>query len=427
LADAAPPPAPVASGLTNDALARRRLRKAKAMATGFLLLAGILYAVTFLVHDGGAGAWGYLRAAGEAGMVGGAADWFAVTALFRHPLGIPIPHTALIPTRKDALGRTLQDFVGDNFLAEAIVRERLAAARIPARFGDWLVVPAHARRTADELADVAEAAIRRLDPAKVGDVADVLSRAIEARLPFDAVAPFMGQVLDAVVSGGGHRLPMSRLLDRLADWLDRPDALKDTLVQLGLSKDTFLGNRFINLVELFLRDKVRDLALQSDEQTWRGVDDLLRQVAERLRTEPDTIGTVSNLLRSALTAPELRTAVRGSADFFRTTLAELLADHDGELREQLTEAAISLGRRLQDDAELRHDIEQRLGRAVATTVTTYRDEITTVISATVDRWDGAETSRRVELLAGRDLQFIRLNGTAVGALVGVVIHAISTL
>jgi uncharacterized membrane-anchored protein YjiN (DUF445 family) len=414
LADAAP--APIAAGLSNDVVARRRLRRAKAMATGFLLLAAVLYAVTFLPDDGGSGAWGYLRAAAEAGMVGGAADWFAVTALFRHPLGIPIPHTALIPTRKDALGRTLQDFVGDNFLAESIVRERLAVARIPERLGDWLVVPAHARRTADELADVAEGAIRRLDPAKIGDLADLLSRAIEARLPFDAV-----------VSGGGHRLPMSRLLDRLADWLDRPDALKDTLVQLGLSKDTFIGNRFINLMELFLRDKVRDLAERSDEQTWSGVDDLLRQVAVRLRTEPDTIGTVSTLLRSALTAPELRTAVRGSAEFFRTTLAELLADHDGELREQLTEAAISIGRRLQADAALRLDIEQRIGRAVATTVTLYRDEITTVISATVDRWDGAETSRRIELLAGRDLQFIRLNGTAVGALVGVIIHAISTL
>ena len=214
-------------------------------------------------------------------------------------------------------------------------------------------VPEHARRTADELADVAAAAIRRLDPAKISDVADVLSRAIEARLPFDAVSPFLGQILDAVVNSGGHRLPMSRLLDRLADWLDRPDALKDTLVQLGLSKDTFLGNRFIDVVELYLRSKVRDLAARSDEQTWSGVDDLLRQVAERLRTEPDTITTVSNLLRQTLTAPELRTAVRGSADFFRTMLAELLADHDGELREQLTEAAMSIGRRLQDDADLR--------------------------------------------------------------------------
>ena len=397
------------------------------MATGFLLLAAVLYAVTFVVPGGGSGAWGYLRAAAEAGMVGGAADWFAVTALFRHPLGIPIPHTALIPERKDALGRTLQDFVGDNFLAESIVRERLAAARVPERLGAWLVVPEHARRTADELADVAAGAIRRLDPTKISDVADMLSRAIEARLPFDAVSPFLGQILDAVVNSGGHRLPMSRLLDRLADWLDRPDALKDTLVQLGLSKDTFLGNRFINLVELFLRDKVRDLAARSDEQTWAGVDDLLRQVAVRLRTEPDTIATVSNLLRQTLTAPELRTAVRGSADFFRTMLAELLADHDGELREQLTEAAMSIGRRLQTDPELRHDIEQRLGRAVATAVTTYRGEITTVISATVDRWDGNETARRIELLAGRDLQFIRLNGTAVGALVGVAIHAISTL
>jgi uncharacterized membrane-anchored protein YjiN (DUF445 family) len=425
LADAAP--APIAAGLVADLVARRRLRRAKAMATGFLLLAAVLYAVTFIPDDGGSGAWGYLRAAAEAGMVGGAADWFAVTALFRHPLGIPIPHTALIPARKDALGRTLQDFVGDNFLAESIVRERLAVARIPERLGAWLVDPAHARHTADELADIAEAAIRRLDPAKIGDLADLLSRAIEARLPFDAVSPFLGQVLDAVVTGGGHRLPMSRLLDRLADWLDRPDALKDTLVQLGLSKDTFIGNRFINLMELFLRDKVRDLAQRSDEQTWSGVDDLLRQVAVRLRTEPDTINTVSTLLRSALTAPELRTTVRGSADFFRTTLAELLADHDGELRGQLTEAAVSIGRRLQSDPALRLDIEQRLGRAVATTVTTYRDEITTVISATVDRWDGAETSRRIELLAGRDLQFIRLNGTAVGALVGVAIHAVSTL
>jgi uncharacterized membrane-anchored protein YjiN (DUF445 family) len=418
---------PVTASRGGDVAARRRLRRAKAMATGFLLLAGVCYAVTFIPHDGGTGVWGYVRAAGEAGLVGGVADWFAVTALFRRPLGLPIPHTGLIPERKDALGRTLQDFVGDNFLAEAIVTERLTAARIPERLGEWLVVLAHARRTADDLADVLEAAIRRVDPAKIGDLADLLSRAIESRLPFDAVSPFMGDVLGAVVNSGGHRLPVSRLLDRLADWLDRPDALKELLVQLGLSKDTFLGNRFINLIELFLRDKVRDLASRSDEQTWRGVDDLLRQVAERLRTEPTTITTVSNLLRSALTAPELRTAVRGSAEFVRTTVAELLADHNGELREQLTDAALAAGHRLQDDAVLRHDLEERLAHAVATMVSTYRDEITTVISATVDRWDGPETARRIELLAGRDLQFIRLNGTFVGALVGVVIHLLSTL
>jgi uncharacterized membrane-anchored protein YjiN (DUF445 family) len=425
LVDAAP--APIAAGLGTDVVARRRLRRAKAMATGFLLLAAVLYAVTFLPDDGGSGAWGYLRAAAEAGMVGGAADWFAVTALFRHPLGIPIPHTALVPNRKDALGRTLQDFVGEHFLSEAIVQERLAAARIPARLGDWLVVPAHARRTADELADIAEAAIRRLDPAKVGDLADLLSRGIEARLPFDAVSPLMGRILEAVVNSGEHRMPMSKLLNRLADWLDRPNSLNALLIQLGFSKDTFIRNRLVNMAETFLSDKVRILAAQSDEQTWSGVDDLLRQVADRLRTEQDTIATVSTLLRSILTSSELRTAVRGSADFFRTTVAELLADHDGELRDQLTEAAITLGRRLQDDADLRHDIEQRIGHAVATTVTTYRDEITTVISATVDRWDGQETARKIELLAGRDLQFIRLNGTAVGALVGVAIHAISTL
>jgi uncharacterized membrane-anchored protein YjiN (DUF445 family) len=423
LADAAP----VTAGLGNDALARRRLRRAKAMATGFLLLAAVLYAVTYAVHDGGSGAWGYLRAAGEAGMVGGAADWFAVTALFRHPLGIPIPHTALVPTRKDALGRTLQDFVGDNFLAETVVRERLAAARVTERLGAWLVVPAHARRAADEVADVAEAAVRRLDPAAVGAVADVVSRAIEARLPFDEVSPFLGRMLEAVVDGGGHRLPLSRLLDRLTLWLDRPDALKDLLVRLGLSKDTFIGNRFINLLELWLRDKVHDLAARSDEQTWSGVDEALRELAGSLRNEPATITAVADLLRSVLTAPELRPAVRGSTEWLRLTFAELLADHDGELREQLTEAAMTAGRRLQGDPILRRDIEERLGRVVATLVTTYRDELTTVISATVDRWDGPETARRIELLAGRDLQFIRLNGTAVGALVGVAIHAISTL
>src|SRR6201991_1854991 len=131
-----------------DARRRSGLRRMRTLAVSLLLLAAGVY----LVALGQGGFLGFVNAGAEASMVGAIADWFAVTALFRHPLGLPVPHTALIPRRKDELGRSLEEFVGENFLQEGIIRDRVAAAAIARRAGDWLADPGNVRRVVDEMA-----------------------------------------------------------------------------------------------------------------------------------------------------------------------------------------------------------------------------------------------------------------------------------
>ncbi|MGH3745198.1 MAG: DUF445 domain-containing protein, partial [Mycobacteriales bacterium] len=198
----------------------RRLRRMKAGATGLLVVAAALYVLTLEVHGGGRGAWGYLRAASEAGMVGGLADWFAVTALFRRPLGLPIPHTAIIPTRKDDIGHSLEEFVGTNFLSEAVVRDRVAAARVPHRLGAWLADPAHAARVADETAVAVAGALRVL---RDDDVQAVLGRAALGRISSVSVGPWVGQLAEPLLADGVHHRLVDVAVTRLAAWL-RQDA-----------------------------------------------------------------------------------------------------------------------------------------------------------------------------------------------------------
>lgn len=399
----------------------------KLAASGLLLVTAAVYAATFHFSHGATGVPGAVRAAAEAGMVGGMADWFAVTALFRRPLGLPIPHTALIPTRKDELGRTLQGFVGSNFLAEDVVRAQLSAAHLPERLGAWLAAPEHAAQLADELAESAAAMTRALDGDALADIADTVLRAASQRLPLELAGPALGRLLSDVVGSGAHRAPAARLFARLGSWLDEEDALKGVLLAVGFSRDRFLGNRAINVVETVLRRRLHALASTSSATDWDEVDATLRRLATALKDDPTVVAAMHDLLAAVLEAPELRQLVRGGTASARGLLADLLDEHGGELRSGLAEAVSSAGRRLLDDDALRRRIDERLAVVVTHGVTTYRQELTAVISATVDRWDGPETARRVELLAGRDLQFVRVNGTVVGALVGLVIHGLTVV
>ncbi|NUU20813.1 MAG: DUF445 domain-containing protein, partial [Streptomycetaceae bacterium] len=180
----------------------RGVRRMKAIAAGFLLFAVVVFVVTRWLESRGAGAWaGYVQAAAEAGMVGAMADWFAVTALFRRPLGLPIPHTAIIPTRKDALGDSLGEFVGDNFLSDAVVRGRLAQMGVARRFGVWLSDERHAERVTAELSALARAALTIL---RDEDVQTVFAQAITRRVSARQVAQPVGALLGRVVADGGH-------------------------------------------------------------------------------------------------------------------------------------------------------------------------------------------------------------------------------
>jgi uncharacterized membrane-anchored protein YjiN (DUF445 family) len=404
---------------------RAGLRRMKLVAGGLLLIAAAMFVISVIVGDGHGG-WGYLQAVSEAAMVGGLADWFAVTALFRHPLRLPIPHTAIIPRKKDQIGASLGTFVQQNFLTEHVVGERVASARISARVGQWLAQPDHAARITG---DAADALIGASEMLKDEDLRAAVAQYSQRRLDDIDAAPLLARMVDIVVDGGQHQEALSaavravmRFLDdnrptlrhRLAD--ESPDWVPNWI-------DDRVFNRLFSGVQSFLADIVttpdHDFRVQFDAR--------LRDYAARLRTDPATQARVAAAKAEVLAHPAVRTWLGSLWFTIKEALLAAAADPESELRSGVRTLLVQVGTALRDDAALQSKVDAWINAAVSQFVRRYADDISQLISGTVARWDADETSRRLELQVGRDLQFIRVNGTVVGALVGLVIHAVAQL
>ena len=400
------------------------LVRMKAGATALLLVAAVVY---LLARRAGGHGWvGYLEAAAEAGMVGGLADWFAVTALFRHPLGLPIPHTAIIPTRKDALGRNLSDFVGTNFLSEQVVRERLRNAEVPRRLGRWLAEPEHAARVTAELARALRGAV---DVLRDEDLRAVLEPVVLRRLAALPVGPTLGRLLAKVVADKAHHRLVDLVAAAVDDWLlaNREQVIDLVARQAPVWSPEFVDRAVAARIYAELARVSAEVRAQPEHAIRQALDRLLARFADDLSNDPATIERASGVLESLLAQPEVRRAFGDVISAGRRLLLEMVDDPDGELRTRLSGALADLGRRLDTDDALRARVDAIVADAAGYVVTHYRDELTRTITDTVERWDGVETARKVELAVGRDLQFIRINGTVVGALAGVIIHAVGTL
>jgi uncharacterized membrane-anchored protein YjiN (DUF445 family) len=407
-----------------DRLRRRGLVRMKLSATALLLLAAVVYVIAR--RAGGHGWVGFVEAAAEAGMVGGLADWFAVTALFRHPLAIPIPHTAIIPTRKDALGRTLSDFVGTNFLSEQVIRERLRNAGVPARVGRWLADPEHAARVTAELARALRGAV---DVLRDEDVRAVLEPVVLRRLGQLPVGPTLGRLLAQVVEDRAHHRLVDLVAAAVDDWLraNREQVIDLVARQAPPWSPEFVDRAVATRIYAELARVSAEVRAEPEHAIRQALDRMLARFADDLRHDQATIERASGVLEGLLAQPELRRAFGDVISAGRRLLLEMVDDPDSELRSRMTAGLAELGHRLDTDDALRTRVDGIQAEAAGYVVTHYRDELTRTITDTVERWDGVETARKVELAVGRDLQFIRINGTVVGALAGVVIHAVGVL
>ncbi|MEU3459819.1 DUF445 domain-containing protein [Streptomyces sp. NPDC006733] len=406
---------------------RRGVRRMKVIATGLLLAATVVYALAKWAESAGAGGWaGYVAAAAEAGMVGAMADWFAVSALFRHPLGLPIPHTAIIPTKKDALGHSLGDFVGENFLSADVVRTRLRAVGIGSRLGAWLADPEHADRVTEQAAAALRGLLRVL---RDSDVQAVVGEAITRRAEGQEVAPGVGRMLEHVVEDGGHRRVVDLVCVRAHDWLVRHgDSVMDA-VQGGAPGWT---PRFVDrkVGERVYKELVRFTAEMRDmpDHPARGaVDRFLGDFAVELQSDPDTRERVERLKKDLLARGEVQDLIESAWTAVRGMVVAAAEDERSELRLRTRASLLSLGARMATDTALQAKVDGWLEDAATYVVTTYRDEITSLITETVAGWDADQTSRKIEAHVGRDLQFIRINGTVVGALAGLAIYTASQL
>jgi uncharacterized membrane-anchored protein YjiN (DUF445 family) len=420
---------------TTDVAARRRtvptdeerriaLRRMKRLAASLLLVAAAVFAVAFPLQE--TVPWmGFVRAAAEGAMVGAIADWFAVTALFRHPLGLPIPHTAIIPRRKDEIGAALGAFVEDEFLSDAVVAGKLRSMGVARRLGEWLREPENAERVTAEASVAGRGVLALLAD---DDVANVIEQLARTHLLEPEWGPAIGRVGARLVAADQQRAAVDAVLERAEGWLVAHPEAFGSMVSSRLPKwmPGFVGglvdDRAYREVLAFARS-VRD---EPHHPLRVAIDGWLADLADDLQHDPAMIARVERLKADLVDSPRLREFAGEVWGSVKVSLAASLEDPASELRAGLRSALTEVGARLATDPELAGKVDVWVTDAAAYVVGKYRHEIAGVITETVERWDPSETTEKLELQVGRDLQYIRINGTVVGALAGLAIHAIAT-
>ncbi|SMQ16593.1 Uncharacterized membrane-anchored protein YjiN, DUF445 family [Streptomyces sp. Ag82_O1-12] len=404
---------------------QRGVRRMKLTATGLLVFVALVYVLSTWAHNSGAGSWAaYVAAASEAGMVGALADWFAVTALFRHPLGIPIPHTAIIPTKKDQLGVSLGEFVGENFLSEDVVRQRLRAVGIGSRLGAWLAVPEHADRVTAELSTALRGALTVL---RDSDVQAVVGEAITRRANAQEIGPGIGKMLEKVVADGGHKRVVDLVVTRAHDWLVlHGDSVMDA-VQGGAPGWTpkFVDKKVGERVYKELLRFVTEMRDMPGHPARGALDRFLTDFASDLQSDTDTRARIERLKGEVLGRDEVQDLIASAWTAVRSMIVAAAEDERSELRLRVRASLLSLGSRMAAERKVQDKVDQWVEDAAVYVVTTYRKEITSLITDTVASWDAEHTTRKIEANIGRDLQFIRINGTVVGSLAGLLIYTVS--
>ncbi len=418
------PAAPV-SRLERESVERRtrRLVAARRRATALLVAATVLFvAVTAAGVHGGF--LGYVQAGAEAAMVGGVADWFAVTALFRRPLGLPIPHTALIVERKDQFAATLGQFVQENFLNAEVLAERLRTARLGSRLAGWLSDQDNAGRFAGHAADLVVTVAEAL---RDEDVQRVLTAELTRAADTLEVAPLAGRALRAMIAEGHHEELFNTLMAGTDRYLaDHYEELRDRFeAELPRWIPDAVNRRVFDRLYARLRRRLAEMAADPEDETRRQFEEWLGGLPERLESSPELRARGDRIKRDVLGSPLLRDWSSLLWKNAKETLRIQAVDPDSGLRNRMADALAAAGRRLGSDARLQESLERVVESGARALADQFHDELAGLVTGTIERWDATETSFQLELLLGRDLQFIRINGTVVGAGVGLALHAIA--
>ena len=408
-----------------DAERLRGLRRMKVVALSFLLGATVIFLGCRWAQAEGAPAWvGYVGAAAEAGMIGALADWFAVTALFKHPLGIPIPHTAIIRRKKDQLGEGLGNFVRENFLSPHIVETKLRDAQVAGRLGKWLSEPSHAERVATEASTVLRVLVELL---RDEDVQHVIDRMIVKRVAEPLWGPPVGRLLSTLLAEGRQEALIQLLCDRAFEWsLNAGETIERVVTRDSPSwsprfVDQLVGDR-IHRELMDFTDKVRR---NPNHELRQSATRFLFEFADDLQHDGATVARAEAVKEQLMARDEVANAAATAWQTLKRLVFESVDDPSSALRTRIADSVVVIGESLRDDAELRDKVDNWIVRAAQHLVSQYGVEITAIITETIERWDAEEASRRIELHVGRDLQFIRINGTVVGALAGLAIYTVA--
>ncbi len=372
-------------------------------------------------------AWGYLHAFAEAAMVGGLADWFAVTALFRRPLGLPIPHTAIIPENKDRIADTMAGFLRDNFLTPAVVGRRMGSMNLAQAVGSYLADP---RATQDSriragAGELAVEVLESLDPERLGTQ---VRTGLKTQLAKLEVAPLLGGMLEAMIADGRHR----PLIDKIIRWAGLVLEDNETLVRDMVHKRanavlrfTGLDERLANSVLDGLYKLLAEVLVDPEHPLRSKIEEGLQDLAHGLREDPEMRERIERMKQELLENPAIGDWWQGVWERLRANLIESIGSSNGSTgHDYIGETLGELGAALRDDERLQRQVNRFARRTAVGVATRYGDQIVRLVSETVKRWDAQTITDRVESAVGRDLQFIRINGTLVGGLVGMTIHTL---
>jgi uncharacterized membrane-anchored protein YjiN (DUF445 family) len=421
-----PPSVPIAPlpAALDDPERARDLARMKRLATSLFLVAAAVFLVCVLLGQD-AGAWvGYVRATAEASMVGALADWFAVTALFRHPLGVPIPHTAIIPRKKDQIGASLGAFVQTHFLTREVVEQTVDAADLPSRLGALLAAPGRAERLAGD----AGVALQGLgDLLRDEDVQPAVAALVDRKLHETPAAPVLARVIELVVEGDRHQEVLSAALRGLSRFLH-----ENRLVFRARMGDAspawvpdWVDDRVFDRAFLGVLEFLDDVGDDPRHELRRSYDARLRAYVHALRTDAATAARAEDFKKELIEHPAVRAWSASLWSNAKNSVLAAAADPDSELRTRVAAMIRDVAGRLQTDPVLRELVQRQGRRAAGYLAERFSGDLANLVSTTVARWDTDETSRRIELQIGRDLQFIRINGTVVGGLAGLVIYTIA--
>jgi uncharacterized membrane-anchored protein YjiN (DUF445 family) len=423
-----PAPSPTAplAGSLDDPRRARDLAWMKRLATGLFLLAAAVFLTCVLIGSD-SGAWvGYVRATAEASMVGALADWFAVTALFRHPLRLPIPHTAIIPRKKDQIGASLGTFVQENFLTRAVVEDKLATVDVPGRLGAFLAAPGRAERLAG---DAAAALSGVTDLLRDEDVQPAVATLVDRKLHETPAAPVLARVVELVVDGDRHQEVLSAALRYGARFLEENRVV--FRAQLGDASPAWVpdwvDDRVFNKAFSGVQQFLEEVGADRHHELRRVYDARLRAYVHALRTDPATQARVEEFKKDLLEHPAIREWSGSLWTNAKNSFLAAAADPESELRSRVADLIRDGAKLLQTDPTARELVQRQTRRAAGYLVERFSGDLADVVGSTVARWDTEETSRRIELQVGRDLQFIRINGTVVGGLAGLVIYTVAQL
>jgi uncharacterized membrane-anchored protein YjiN (DUF445 family) len=411
-------------GLSTDDLSggkRARLRRMRFLATGLLVVMGAILALAVVLkRDHPWLAW--VEAFAEASVVGALADWFAVTALFRHPLGLPIPHTAIVPRNKDRIGGELGRFVERNFLTPENIVAKLAQLDLVGRAARWLAVPDNSRRAAQSVRHLIPRLLNAFDDRQIESLLGQTVTQFIARID---IAKVSGGLLAAITEDGRHQAVFDEILIAVGGWLHR----NRELIKLKFGEQSYLTPAFIDsyIVNKFVDgiiDLIAEVSVTKHHELRRGFDGFLQDFIRRLQHDPAFQARAETVKHELMARLDLAGLIGTVWVEIKHQLVADAESPDSVIEAQLADALARLSATMLDDPALHERLSAETYRLIEAGLLHFRHQVSVLIEDVVRRWDARDVAAKIELEVGRDLQFIRLNGTIVGGLAGLVLHAL---